>query len=457
MPAVAEVRATQPTKIKPRTRLVILVVLAAGAPVWCGWKWSDHLRYRGAMAEIAKEIEEGRMGLAARNLATLIEWKPGSDEGAYLLGACEKARNRSDAALQAWARVPTGSPFSSRAIQGQMAVLIERGWLGEAEQLITETLEDPRIDRAPPSLALASVYMIEGRDDEANRLIEARWEDLDKKGEGASEKAVKLVRLLADNLRNAASIDATRAFLEQAALLAPDDDRVWLGRANLALRAGTIDEAARWIDACLRRRPDDLPVWRARLGWAMAAGRVAEAREALEHLPASESTPADVQKLSAWFGSRRGDVEVERRALERLMVEVPADMTALDRLVELAATEGQSDRAAPLREQKMRIERLKARYEKLHKRYQPARDAAEMAGLAEQLGRWFEAKVYLTVAAADGPGSDDLPSDRARLSRHARNTDESGRPLAALVDRELDSDRNSSHAAPAQRESDDRG
>ena len=175
----------------------------------------------------------------------------------------------------------------------------------------------------------------------------------------------------------------------------------------MAIRAGAYDEAARWLDACLRRRPDDVPVWRARLRWAFAAGRVAEARTALTHLPAAESTPAEVQNLAAWFASRRNDVESERRALERLMVEAPAEFTALDRLVELTAKAGQIDRAAQLRDQKTRIERLRARYQKLHKRYQPSRDAAEMAQLAEQLGRWFEAKVYLTLAEADGPGRGD--------------------------------------------------
>ena len=49
----------------------------------------------------------------------------------------------------------------------------------------------------------------------------------------------------------------------QAASLAPDDDRVWLGRANLAIRTGAYDEAKRWLDACLKRRPEDVPVWRA--------------------------------------------------------------------------------------------------------------------------------------------------------------------------------------------------
>jgi enediyne biosynthesis protein E4 len=440
MPAVADEKAIPAIETKPRRRLTIFIVLAAGASVWCGWKWREDRRYRSAMAEIAHDIEADRYGLAARNLDDLLEWKPGSDEGAYLLGACEKARNRTDAALEAWARVPPGSPYSPRAIQGRMDVHIERGRLADAEQLIKEALEDPQIDRSSASLALGPVYDMEGRGAEAERLIEACWDELDTKGEGASENAVKLVRLHIDHVRNTPSVEAIRLFLERAARSVADDDRVWLGRANLAIRAGAYDEAARWLDACLRRRPDDVPVWRARLSWALAAGRVAEARTALTHLPAAESTPAEVQNLAAWFASQRNDVESERRALERLMVEAPAEFTALDRLVELTAKAGQIDRAARLRDQKTRIERLRARYQKLHMRYQPSRDAAEMAQLAEQLGRWFEAKVYLTLAEAAGPGRGDHPGDRARLTRHSRHTIDPGRALAGLIDPEIDSD-----------------
>ena len=66
--------------------------------------------------------------------------------------------------------------------------------------------------------------------------------------------------------------------LEKAAENAPDDDRIWLGRANLAIRTGQFADAKRWLDDCLRRRPNDAAVWRGRLEWALATGEVAEAR-----------------------------------------------------------------------------------------------------------------------------------------------------------------------------------
>ena len=72
----------------------------------------------------------------------------------------------------------------------------------------------------------------------------------------------------------------------------------------------------------------------------------------------------------------------------------------------------------------MAVEKLQARYEKLYQRNQPSRDAAEMARLAEQLGRRFEAEVFLTVAIAVDTDRDDLRSDLSRLKLHAETRDQ---------------------------------
>ena len=217
-----------------------------------------------------------------------------------------------------------------------------------------------------------------------------------------------------------ASAESVRDFLDRAERLAPADDRIGLGRANLAIRQGAFAEAANRIDACLRRHPEDVPAWRARLDWAMATGRVAEAREALDHLPAAEASPAELYRLAAWFAARRGDVASERRSLQQLAEADPADGAAFDRLAELAVREGQPARAAELRRRKAELDQLKAQYQELLLRDQPVRDAAKMADLAEQLGHWFEAKVFASVALATEPGRDDLRAALARLKSRAQ-------------------------------------
>ena len=124
-------------------------------------------------------------------------------------------------------------------------------------------------------------------------------------------------------------------------------------------------------------------------------------------------------------------------ALERLIAADPADFVALDRLAELAVKNGQPNRAAELRRKKTEIDRLMARYQQLHARHQPSRDAAEMARLAEQLGQRFEAKAFLTVAVASDPDRDDLRRDLDRLDQRTDTIEGPGRTLADLLAPEL--------------------
>lgn len=408
-----------------------LVMIAAGL-LWAGWRtWRDH-RDRKAMAAIQADIRDGRNATAASKLRKYLAAEPGSDQALYLLGACDMALGRAPAADASWAKVPPDSRFAARAILGRMQIQLGRGRPAEAETLVQDALEDPRIDAAGLPILLGPILCQQGRTDEALQIIEARWNRLEETGEGASEPAIELVRLSIELRRRPIPVDAARAVLDQAASLAPDDDRVWLGRANLAIRTGAYDEAARLLEDCLRRRPEDVPIWRARLDWAVASGRVAEALEALKHLPADAEPPARVPRLAAWLAARRGDPTAERRALEKLIAIEPTDFAAVDRLAELERLQGRSDRADEWHRHRAEIERLRARYEALYRRNQPRRDADEMSRLAERLGHRFEARAFAAIAAAADPDDADLRRRLAHLTP-ARPTDTDGRPTLADV------------------------
>ena len=314
-----------------------------------------------------------------------------------------------------------------------MAVEIEGGRLADAERLIMNLNENPRTAASDATILLGPIYCQQGRLEEAKRLIETRWDRLNKAGEGASEKAVNLLRLYTEIQARPLPVAARRAFLDQAALSSPDDDRIWLGKANLAIRAGAYDEASRWLDACLRRRPDDFAVWRAALERGLAANDVDGVGQALAHLPAAHATSAEVDRLAAWLAAWHGDTERERRALDRVIDVDPGDFKALDRLVELATHARQPDRADELRRKKTEIGRLQARYQKLHERFQPKRDAAEMAHLAGLLGRQFEAKALLALAVAANPNRDDLRLELARLDDRRETMRRTGPALADLL------------------------
>ncbi len=123
-------------------------------------------------------------------------------------------------------------------------------------------LQDPGLEGSDLPILLGPVYCRQGRLEEAKRLVEARWIHLRDQGEGASEKALNLVRLYIELDRKPYPVELIRSVLGEANRLAPEDDRVWLGKAQLAIRTQAYDEAARWLDDCSKRRPNDAAVWR---------------------------------------------------------------------------------------------------------------------------------------------------------------------------------------------------
>jgi enediyne biosynthesis protein E4 len=382
-------------------KTIIASVVGAGI-ILGGWLWWTDRQYKLAMEEIESEILAGRYALACRNLDTLLSWRADSDGGiTYLLGSCELARGRNQPAAEAWTRVSPGSRFSESAIRGRMRLLHDAGELSAAEQLIDDAAGDPTNDCTALRVLLAPMYSKLGRIDEAERVIEDRWAHLNASGEGALEPAIKLLLEHIDLTLNPTPVDEVRAFLERVSKIAPDDDRIWLGRANLAIQNGAYEEAKGWLDACQRRRPDDIPIWHARLKWAMATSRVDVVNEAVAHLPDLASSSTRSHQVQAWLALHRGDTTRERQQLELLIAADPANVTALSRLAELPQATGQPAKAAEYQRERAEIERSLARYRQLHKRKQPIRHAAELGRLAKRLGRRFEAQAFLMIATTN--------------------------------------------------------
>ena len=228
------------TSVRRITLALVLTLLAAGS-LSAAWKWREVRLYRRAMAEIQDEIKNAHFGLAARHLGSLLAMKPAWDEAIYLLGVCEKERGQIDQASVTWGGVPPDSAFFRQAAQGRIELLIQAGRFADAEQLVKDMLADRRGGDSDLGLFLGPVYSQEGRLDEAMRSIEDWWKRLNERGEGASEKAINLVRLHIELEDKLPPVDAIRAFLDDSASRSPTDDRLFLGRANLAIRT------ARWM------------------------------------------------------------------------------------------------------------------------------------------------------------------------------------------------------------------
>ncbi len=408
-----------------------------------GWVWWANRRYQNAMEEIESDIMAGRNAIACRNLKKLLSWKADPDGGiVYLLGSCELALGRSQAAGEAWERVVPGSEFAEKAMQGRVFLFQESGQVALAERVINDAALDRRNDRTALLVLLVPIYGALGCIDRAERLIEDRWEHLNALGEGALEPAINLLRQHIELTWKPTPVETLRAVIEEAAGRAPDDDRVWLGRANLAIQSRAYGEAERWLDACQRRRPDDVPVWRARLSWGVATNRIDVVEEAVAHLPPAELRPAELRRIKAWLAAKRGDFETERRQLEGVLAADPANLMAIERLAQLAQKDKQAEEAALLHRKKAEIDRLRARYEKLFERKQPIRDALEMARLAKRLGRDFEARGFLTVAVSDDLNREDLRHESEWLGQRFADDVERGQTMPEVLVHDLGNDRN---------------
>lgn len=404
-------------------RLILTPVLTAmiGGAVWAGSWFRDARRVQATLADVQLDLQQARHAVANRELIELLKRKPDCDQAIYLLGVCQKARGDFDLAFQTWGRVRPGTPFTVPAILERGMMLATAGRWADAERLAKNALDDSRIEPAGLRWFLAPIYWREGRREEARRVLKANWDDLDFTREGTLDQAVKLVRTYAEWSLRPPPIEEIRGILDQAGAHAPDDERVWLGRANLAIRTGSLDEAARWIDACLRRGPDDPAVWRARLGWAVKAGDAAMALTAASRLPAGSQSPTFSAALDAWFAADRGDAAAERSALKRLIHIDPDQPAVIDRLTALNPSEAD----LPV---KAELETLRARYRVLLDRNQPGRDAPELARLAERLGRWFEAQAFWTIAKATDWSVPDLPGVIAQLKSRERPQSSNSRP-----------------------------
>jgi enediyne biosynthesis protein E4 len=311
----------------------------------------------------------------------------------------------------------------------------QEGKLADAERHYLWAVQESGTTAGEASKKLAEVYWLEGRFDEVKVIAEALWREADRLGARHDAQAMLQFHLALG--LNPLPIDRMQSALDRAVERDPQDDRVWLGRGNLALRQGKLTEAQSWFDACRRRRPDDRAVWRGWLDWAMAADHVPEAREALPHLRAEDFAPARIQQLRAWFAARRGDAVVERQALEQAVAADPGDLAALERLAELATREGRVEDGVRLRQRKAELDKTLHQYRTMFREDDPIRTTAGMARLAETLGRRFEALALWTQVRNLAPANTDARTALDRLGRVEPDRPETGRSLADVLGGEI--------------------
>jgi tetratricopeptide (TPR) repeat protein len=372
-------------------------------------------------------MASGHYEVALDRLERLAACWPGRAEVEYPLGGCAATLGRIERALAAWGRVPRRSPLATRAALDRARLALDHGRLAVAEEALAPLLREPGEVGERAARMADEVDLYTGRVRAIARRIERRWP--------SSADGPGLLRMRWQLDTQPFPILSLRAALERMGREAPDDDRVWLGRADLAIRTGETNGAEDWLRRCEARRPDDRDVRRARLAWALAAGRPDAVVEAASHLPASELTPAERAELIARLAAMRGDAATERAALERLVAHRPGDPSAWGRLAELAARDGDRDRAAELRRRKARLDRAFDDYRMLMSGV-AADDLSQVAHLAraaELLGRRFEARGWWTIRERRADGAREARAALARLDRDPAGEAAGARMLGDLI------------------------
>ena len=385
--------------------LAIGIVVSIAA--WKGERAYDS-RLRRSMLTSAKDAITVRSVVKARGLLASAQSRwPGDSEVDLLLGACERALGHLDAADTAWSRVKHDSPFAPPAALFRARIALSHDQLAAAEPLLLTALRGERKYATEARETLVTIFKLEGRFDEARNLV------LDGRGSYPDTAGVlREMERLGSN--NPTGLEAIRSTLEKASRNAPDDDRVWLGWANLATRTGRLDQARKRLDDCLRKRPEDPAVWTARLNWALAGEDATEVERAVRHLPPQRLSPSEVLSLRAWLAWRTGDVAREKSAQQDLVAREPGSLRALARLADLATIEGRPEEAARLRGRRAELNRIKYDYQVGVDKLDPS-TAPAMARMAEALGRYLEAQTIWSLVAKSDPGNRVAQASITRL------------------------------------------
>ena len=406
----------------------LVTLLVAGGAFWA----VDDRLFRSECEALRRDVAQARYAKARPGLVRLTARRPDDGELLYHLGICEWGLGREEDAAKAWSRVPDASPFSGLAAARRARGELARHRLAAAEVLLPRALADRGDHSLEAFETLLNLFKIEGRFDEALRLAR-----------GYADRYPDQIALLREMAQLGSAkphrLDLIEGALDAASRGAPDDDRVWLGRANLATRLGRFEESARWLDRCQGRRPDDVAAWRGRLDLALATRDVEGAWRAVGHLTAGSVGPAEVLSLRAWFAELADDEPKERRALTELLTLEGANVRALERLAELELRAGRPEEAARLRARKAGLDRANARYDLVFSLPEATAHAIQLAHLAETLGRVQEARILWTIARRQHP-DDPAPAEAlARLDRRPpppRPT--ADRTLSALLAERVD-------------------
>ena len=327
-----------------------LVLLVLATAVAAGAAWYRARSRRLELDEARRAMTAGHLGLARQRLTRLADRWAGDGEVLVLLGECELERGRRDGGIDPRhatrrCRLGAGAGLQPRLSPRRAApghAPDQRGSIltgGAGRRCRTEIAargpgtpvrSRPRLE---PGLSL--------RGADGRRPARAPFLLVPilrpETGPGQRAEGTLATRPVADAGRG-----HPEAALDKAD---GEDDRVWLGRANLAILTGRFADAAGWLDRALERRPDGPGglAGEARAGDGRRRCAPASARPPSTFPRGRSSPPASGRSAPGWPPGWTSPDD-ERRELAALIRDDPGNARSLERLAVLTFEAGQPPR-----------------------------------------------------------------------------------------------------------------
>lgn len=349
---------------------------------------------RNEVHEARKAYNEGRYKHARDSLRPLAEGAFRRDEATLLLGEAELALGRGDAAEAVWRRISPHSPWAGKAALRIARQALHRHQVNSAEELLRRALLEKGSEGIEAAQTLMLLCKLEGRFAEARLAIY--------RTEGVLSDPMDLVREHFRLVNEPYDSATFSAWIEKAAKAAPEDPRVRLAKANLAIGESRLAEAKAWLDSYSKAGAPDSPVRRAQLAWAMASGDFELALDQFLTLApdAWVWTTDDLAAVETWFARQADDETAEEEALARLGGTCVGPIGTLDRRVELALKRSDRPRATALRAKKRELDLAYAEYPRLCLSPSAKQYVGRLVELAHTLGRSYEEACLRAIAAA---------------------------------------------------------
>ncbi|MFO0908028.1 MAG: FG-GAP-like repeat-containing protein [Isosphaeraceae bacterium] len=383
--------------------VIILGGSAGGYLYWRAWKYDAALT-RARQRIDARAFAEALALLEPQEGAHPYFSRSPLGELDYQLGLCRWQLGKRGLALAAFEHVPVSSPLWVSAAPFLAEGELDLGHWRRAEEILTRAVSREASNKVlyPVRQALNRIYRMQSRFADAASVLRDAWSE--------EPDPVAALRQIWQLDRGTPPYQTITQALDIGAKLDPDDDRILLGRARVALGEGRLDTAVELLTKCgvPPSRPD-AAVWRAWLDYADATGEGEHATRALRSL-GTQLSPIERLTWRVWFADRMNDLDLEIQTVNSLLTVEPRNPRWLTRSAALATESGDRETAAARRTLKADVDTALDEYTNLlsgNATFPIAAERVKLGKVADRAGRPFDAQAWFDLARRLDPASVD--------------------------------------------------